>query len=95
MSTTWVKQNAWQIVSAAALLLVVAGQWQERQNGTHAAVQELSARTLRLEELASQERARLDGVYLRRDLSDEQLRAIAAALALVDKRLERIEGRLR
>ena len=58
-------------------------------------MQELSARTLRLEELASQERARLDGVYLRRDLSDEQLRAIAAALALVDKRLERIEGRLR
>lgn len=95
MSTTWVKQNAWQIVSAAALALVVVGQWQERQNGTHTAVQELSARTLRLEDLASQERARLDSVYLRRDLSDEQLRAIAAALAAVDKRLERIEGHLR
>lgn len=95
MSTTWVKQNAWQIVSAAALALVVVGQWQERQNGTHQAVQELSERTLRLEQLASQERARLDGVYLRRDLSDEQLRAIAAALAAVDRRLERIEGRLR
>lgn len=95
MSTTWMKQNAWQIVSAAALALVVIGQWQERQNGTHAAVQELSGRTLRLEDLASQERARLDSVYLRRDLSDEQLRAIAAALAAVDKRLERIEGHLR
>lgn len=91
----WLKQNLWHVLSTAALAFVLVGQYQERATGAATALLEHSARLSRLEELASQERARLDGVYLRRDLSDEQLRAIAAALATVDKRLERIEGRLR
>lgn len=91
----WVKQNLWHLLSTAALVFVLVGQYQERATGAATALLEHSARLSRLEELASQERARLDGVCLRRDLSDEQLRAIAAALATVDKRLERIEGRLR
>lgn len=91
----WVKQNLWHVISTMALAFVLVGQYQERASGAAQALLEHSTRLSKLEELASQERARLDGVYLRRDLSDEQLRAIAAALAAVDKRLERIEGRLR
>lgn len=93
--SVWLKQNLWHLVSTAALAFVLIGQYQERATGTAQSLLEHAARLQRLEELASQERGRLDGVYLRRDLSDEQLRAIAVALATVDKRLERIEGRLR
>lgn len=91
----WLRQNLWHVISTAALAFVLIGQYQERATGASQSLLDHSARLTKLEELASQERARLDGVYLRRDLSDEQLRAIATALAAMDKRLERIEGRLR
>lgn len=93
--SAWVRQNLWHVITTVALAFVLVGQYQERADGAARSLVEHSARLTKLEELASQERARLDGVYLRRDLSDEQLRAIAMALAAVDKRLERIEGRLR
>lgn len=91
----WIKQNLWHVITTCALAFLLIGQYQERADGAGRSITEHSRRLQRLEELASQERVRLDGVYLRRDLSDEQLRAIAAALAAVDRRLERIEGRLR
>lgn len=91
----WLKQNLWHVLSTAALAFVLLGQYQERSDGNVQSIQEHGERLKHLEELATQERARLDGVYLRRDLSDEQLRAIFSALATMDKRLERIEGRLR
>lgn len=91
----WVRENAWHVLSTVAMLLVLGGQWQERQAGAAAKAEDHSTRISKLEELAAQERARLDGIYLRRDLSDEQLHAIASTIAAIEKRLERIEGRLR
>lgn len=91
----WLKQNLWHVLSTAALAFVLIGQYQVRSDGAVQSLDEHAKRLQHLEELASQERVRLDSVYLRRDLSDEQLRAIATALATMDKRLERIEGRLR
>lgn len=95
----WLKTNALQIFTIVIGALLVAGQWQARNDSTIANaivnVEKNSARLSRLEDLASQERARLDGVYLRRDLSDEQLRAIAQKLEVIDKRIERIEVRTR
>lgn len=95
----WLKTNALQIFTIVIGGLLVLGQWQARNDSTIAnaivSVEKNSARLSRLEDLASQERARLDGVYLRRDLSDEQLRAIAQKLEVIDKRIERIEARTR
>lgn len=89
----WLKSNALQLFTIVIGMMLVAGQWQARQDSTVVNVEKNSERLSRLEELASQERARLDGVYLRRDLSDEQLRAIAQKLEVIDKRIERIEVR--
>ena len=74
----WLKQNLWHVLSTAGLIFLMEGQYQERATGAAQSLLEHSARLTRLEELASQERARLDGVYLRRDLSDEQLQQITS-----------------
>lgn len=91
----WLKTNALQIFTIVIGAFLILGQWQARQDSTALDVSRNATRIERLEELASQERGRLDSVYLRRDLSDEQLRAIVQKLDVIDKRVERIEARTR
>lgn len=93
--TSWMKQNAWHILATAAFLLMLIGQWQERANGLALRVDINSTRIERMEVFTSQERARLDDIYLRRDLSNEQLRSIAVTLDNIERRIARIEAQTR
>lgn len=95
MSAAWVKANGLQLFTLLVAVLLVVGQWQARQEFTTVDVSRNIARLERLEEFALQERARLDTIYLRRDLSDEQLRSISAKLDTISQRVAQIEVRTR
>ena len=93
--TSWLKQNAWHIMGTVAFLLMLIGQWQERANGLALRVDMNSTRIERVEVFISDERRRLDDVYLRRDLSIEQLLLISSKLDDMYQRIERIERQTR
>ena len=95
MLSAWLKSNLLQVFTILIGVALIAGQYQARQDYAAVDAQRNALRIERLEDLAAQERTRLDSVYLRRDLSDEQLRAIVQKLDVIDKRIERIEVRSR
>jgi len=90
----WLKANSYQLIAMVIGTALVVGQWNTRQDVARVDIDRHAIRLLRLEDLAATERARLDSVYLRRELSEEQLRSIAVALDGISKRLEQIEGRI-
>lgn len=87
----WLSHNALQLFTLAVGFVLVVGQWKARQDFTTADVARNTRRIENLERFTSQERARLDSIYLRRDLSEAQLRHISEKLEVIDKRIARME----
>jgi hypothetical protein len=84
----WLKANGWQVFVSIVALLLLIGQWQEQARATLRDVEILDRRLEALEEWAQAERPRLDPIFVAREVSIEQNKAILL-------RLDAIEGELR
>lgn len=84
----WLKSNLWHVITTAGLVMLMAGQYVERQDGDAANVRRLEARVNTIEAWVSQERPRLDPVYVAREVS-------LAQNAEILRRLDSIENEQR
>ena len=88
----WLKSNLWHIITTSGLVLLMIGQYVERQDGVAASVQgtvqRLEARVNTIESWVSQERPWLDLVYVAREVS-------LAQNAEILRRLDSIENEQR
>ena len=82
----WIRANAWQVVVSVIGVLLLAGQYQERQAG-------LAERVERLETSAREERNRLDSVYYLRALGEAQQVELVRRLAAIEAKLDRLTER--
>jgi hypothetical protein len=74
--TSWVKQNGLTLFMAAVGVFLAAGQYQQRQAYIEIAQAGLVQRVESLERTRSDERARLDAVYVLREVEVAQRQAI-------------------
>jgi hypothetical protein len=84
----WLRANAWQVLVSAIGILLLVGQYQERQAG-------LSDRVDLLETMAREERQRLDSVYYLRPLGEAQNLEVVRRLTAIEAKLDRLTERER
>ncbi|MGE3191455.1 MAG: hypothetical protein AB7N90_17350 [Vicinamibacterales bacterium] len=84
----WLKQNLFQLLMAGAMVILLAGQWQERQAHDADRLTAIEARVADLERYHTSERARLDTVYMPRELSLSQNVEILRRLDVIEKKLD-------
>lgn len=86
----WVRGNAWHLITTAALIFLMAGQWQERQSGAIADVRDIKTRVQAIEAWQTAERGRLDPIYLAREVSIAQNAEILRRLDVIERELQQV-----
>lgn len=86
----WLRANAWHLTTTAALLFVLAGQWQERQTNVAAEVAKLDQRVAAVESWQGYERSRLDPIYLAREVAIAQNAEILRRLSAIEEELRQM-----
>ena len=86
----WLRSNAWHLITTAALVFLLAGQWQERQTGTIDDLREVKARVQSIESWQTSERGRLDPIYLAREVSIAQNTEILRRLEVIERELQQV-----
>lgn len=90
-TTSFLRENLWNILTTGALLLILGGQWVERSNGgaanTANRLSSLEGQVVQLQSFHAGERLRLDAVYMPREV-------IASQNAEILRRLESLETQL-
>lgn len=95
----WLKDNLWHIITTAGLLLVMGGQWTQRQDGSVSRNAEriaiLDARVEGMTIHNSAERNRLDPVYASREVVLAQNQEILRRLDALEVQMRTLIQRTR
>lgn len=95
MNSSWLKSNAWHLFSGGALVMLLAGQYQERQSNMAGRLTAVEQRVLMLEGGQSTERTRLDPIYTPREVSTTQQSEISRRLGSIESELRELRSELR
>lgn len=92
---SWLKANLWPVFVTATAAVLVFGQYQQRQAYMELGQAGLIARVEALERARSEERSRLDSVYVLREVAIAQQSAIIGRLDELKADLQEVRRAVR